>query len=223
MVKDLSGQTFGYWTVIKKAEKPNNRKNEYHSYWLCRCKCGKEQVIIGTNLTRGLSKSCGCYMKDHPNGKTHGLTNTRPYRIWQCMKNRCYNSNREAYKDYGGRANNSIEVCDKWRNDFQAFYDDVSKLPHFDEDGYSLERIDNNKGYQLDNVKWATRTEQANNKRNNRLLEFNGKKLTIAQWSRETGLKASTIGMRINYGWPIERALTEKPIKGKNQYTNKTP
>ena len=88
------------------------------------------------------------------------------------MKNRCYNINCPEYKNYGGRG---ITICDEWRNSFVAFYDYVSKLEHFNEPGRSLDRIDNNKGYCPGNVRWATAKEQANNKRQRKKGDKNGK------------------------------------------------
>lgn len=88
------------------------------------------------------------------------------------MKSRCYNKNSPAYKDYGGRG---ITICDEWLNDFNAFYEYISNLDHFNEQGRSLDRIDNNKGYSPDNVRWATAKEQAQNKRKRKKRVMNGK------------------------------------------------
>ena len=108
--------------------------------------------------------------------------------------------------DYGGRG---ITIDKHWKDDFQAFYNDVSKLPHFDEKGYSLDRIDNNGNYELSNVRWATRKEQNNNKRNNHLIEHNGEKHTLAEWARLLGINRKTLNTRINQlHWDIDRAFT---------------
>ena len=96
------------------------------------------------------------------NRRTHGMEGTKIYYIWQAMKKRCGNPNCENYRNYGGRG---IAVCDEWKNNFQAFYDYVSQLPHFGEEGYSLDRINNDGNYEPDNVKWSTRLEQRHNQR----------------------------------------------------------
>lgn len=105
--------------------------------------------------------------------KKHGLIHHRLYRIWGCMKTRCLNPKDEHFPLYGGRG---ITICDEWKDDFQAFYDYVSLLPHFGEKGYSLDRINNDGNYEPDNVRWATATEQANNKRNSKKEKEHGTK-----------------------------------------------
>lgn len=131
------------------------------------------------------------------------------YIEWSGIKTRCYNKNSPQYKNYGGRG---IIVCDRWKNSFDAFREDVSKLPHFGEQGYTLNRIDNDGNYEPNNVEWADNITQANNKRNNHLITYNGKTQTLAQWSKETGILSSVIIKRFNLGWNVDEILT-KPVR----------
>lgn len=94
--------------------------------------------------------------------KTHGMRHTKIYHVWQSMKDRCNNSKNKRYVDWGARG---IRVCDEWQDSFQKFYDHVSQLPHFAEEGYSLDRINNDGNYEPGNVRWATAKEQNQNQR----------------------------------------------------------
>lgn len=204
---NIVGQRFGKLTVLSRTQKPNGIKNT-HAYWKCECDCGKTIVAQGSLLKNGSIQSCGCLQKEV--NTTHGMRHTPIYTEWCTMKQRCYNSNNKSYKDYGGRG---ITMCEPWRNSFEAFYDDVSKLTNFGEEGYSLNRIDNNGNYEPNNVEWADDVTQANNKRNNHLITYNGKTQTIAQWAKEAGINQYTLYNRIlTYHWSVERALTE-PVK----------
>lgn len=161
---DLTGQKFGRLTVIKKAER---KKGCTNALWLCLCDCGRLTIVRSTSLRKGESQSCGCYRSEYWKGKmtSHGKSTSSIAHTWYEMKARCMRASHHAFKNYGGRG---IKVCDEWQNDFQAFYDHVSALPHFGEEGYSLDRINNNSNYEPGNVRWATAKEQANNRRNNR-------------------------------------------------------
>lgn len=100
-----------------------------------------------------------------------------------------------------------VQICDEWKT-FQGFYACMGDRP----EGASVGRKDNSKGYSPENCQWETPRQQANNRRSNRLLELDGQVLTLAQWSGVSGLKQSTISMRINtYGWDVKRALTTPP------------
>lgn len=127
----------------------------------------------------------------------------RLYKIWDGMHRRCYEKKDQAYKNYGARG---IIVCDKW-HDFNEFLEWVL-MSGYDKK-LSIDRIDNNKGYSPENCKWSTKKEQANNRRTNRMIVFNGEEKTVAQWSEKIGIKVSVLQARLNnHGWTIERALT---------------
>lgn len=125
----------------------------------------------------------------------HGQRYTRLYRIWHGMKSRCYFPNNPNFNDYGGRG---IAVCDEWRNSFVAFYEWAKTSGYTEE--LSLDRIDNGNGYFPENCKWSTRTEQANNKRNNTPIEIGGITMNITQWARISGVNQQTISYRYKKG-----------------------
>ena len=194
---DLTGQRFGRWKVIEKSG--HGKWGEV--FWLCRCDCGTERIVSGVSLRNHRSMSCGCWNKEK--AVIHGKTNTRIFNIWCGMKKRCANPNHRYFKDYGGRG---IKVFSKWVHDFQSFYDYVSALPHFDEQGYTLDRWPNKNGnYEPGNLRWTTQKGQCRNKRNTLMV---GDK-ALVQICEEQGLPYTTVWRRINrYGWTIQRALT---------------
>jgi hypothetical protein len=153
-------------------------------------------------LTGGHTKGCGCGFTARGPREMHGAKNTPEYRVWNHVKDRCGNPNNTAYDYYGGRG---ITVCDRWRDSFQNFFDDMGPRPS---PKHSIDRVDNDKGYCPENCRWATKEEQANNTRTNVLLEWNGRTQTLAQWARETGIDDGVIGSRLRANWPIERALS---------------
>lgn len=132
----------------------------------------------------------------------HGKVNTREYRSWRGMIERCENKNHKQFADYGGRG---IRVCTKWRKSFLDFLADMGICP----EGCSIERENNAKGYTPSNCFWATRKQQARNKRNNRLLTAFGKTKTLAAWAEEYAINYGTILSRIDRdGLSVEQALT---------------
>ena len=199
---DIAGQKFGRLFVLGPIKQTANSS----IVWRCQCDCGNIADVLGGSLRDGKTQSCGCYNRESSRERvySHGMKGTRIYRIWNAMKARCKYPSSPSYENYGARG---VSVCQQWQDSFEDFHFYVAQLPHFDEDGYSLDRIDNDGNYEPGNIKWSTRAEQSSNKRNNLLITFNGKTQCVAAWSREVGVPTGTIAYRIRHGWPIERAL----------------
>ena len=170
--------------------------------WKCICDCGKIAIIQGAHLRSGESSSCGC----EKGNVTHGMTKTRIWQIFQGMKERCYNKNSPAYKNYGDRG-----IKCEWKT-FENFFADMGNTY---KNGFTIERIDNNGNYCEKNCKWATRKEQANNTRRNINIEYQGKIHTLSEWCEELKLNYWTIIRRIYRGWNKLDALLI-PIKQGN-------
>ncbi len=161
-----------------------------------KCFCGNVAKLKKAEVHSGHTKSCGCLRQKH------GLTETPEYGVWRGMKKRCYLKTNPNYRLYGARG---IKICNGWLNSFSIFFKDMGPRPS---KGYSIERIDNNKGYYKENCKWATQKEQGNNQRTNRILEYKGKKLTQRQWSEKLEIKETCISERRRRGWTVEETLT---------------
>lgn len=145
--------------------------------------------------------------------RTHGMSGTKIYCRWFDIKRRCNDERCAGYEDYGGRG---IKVCDEWKNDFSAFYDYVSKLPHFGEEGRSIDRINNDGNYEPGNVRWATTTEQLRNRRPYKtsvMLTFNGETKCLAAMAKKYGIKEVTVRARYSRGLPIEKVLYPGDIR----------
>lgn len=167
--EDLSGKRFGSLTVIKRDD------TKSVPYWVCKCDCGRVKSVKGTHLRSGAIISCGCVGKKHLRESKikHNQRNTRLYGVWCNMKNRCYNKKVRSFKDYGA---NGINVCDEWRNNFEAF----SKWAYAN--GYdpnaaygkcTIDRIDVYDDYKPNNCRWVDAKVQANNRRNSVKKEGN--------------------------------------------------
>lgn len=157
---DMTGKTYNRLTVIER--KPNDKQGG--AMWLCQCDCGNKLVVSGKNIRNNHTQSCGCLQREQASkaARIHGMTMTRIHNTWKQMRQRCLNPHHRRFEDWGGRG---ITVCQEWQESFEAFYDHVAQLPHFGEKGYSLDRMDNDGNYEPGNVRWATKAEQANNRR----------------------------------------------------------
>jgi hypothetical protein len=147
--QDLTGKSFGDWTVLARGVHQYGRTR-----WLCQCACGSERSVAAVHLVNGKSKSCGCRK-----GEDHKMSASPEYRARKKMIDRCHNPSNKDYRHYGGRG---IEVCPEWRASFLQFLADMGPRPS---PLLSVDRIDNDKGYSKDNCRWATRSQQAFNRR----------------------------------------------------------
>lgn len=201
-VKDIRGQKFGRLTPIGFvgfAVENNSGRQKRLAMFMCRCECGNTHVVKTTLLAKGGVRSCGCLQNEQrvKNGKDtakHGMHKTSEYTIWSLMKYRCGNPNSDVWLHYGGRG---ITVCERWRDSFEAFYADMGPRPS---PKHSIDRIDVNGNYEPGNVRWATYSEQANNRRTNQLVKYDGEMITIAEASRRSGLNAGAITHRARVG-----------------------
>ena len=202
------GQKFGAWTIHKKCADT--------SRVVVRCDCGRtERSVRLYDLRNG--KSLMCRRCSVSASKTsHGASpygNTSPeYNTWVHMIQRCHNPNNKDYKNYGGRG---IEVCEMWRESFEAFLLMVGKRPTLT---HTIERIDSNGNYEPGNVKWATRAEQNRNTRSNVRLTIDGVTQVVSEWSRHKDCTVSefTIYKRLAREWDAKRAVFEPsntPVK----------
>ena len=143
---DLVDKVFGRLTVIQEKGRDKNR----NVLWECLCDCGKTWFVRSIDLNGGRVKSCGC-LKGEKHGYIKGDVKPPTYNAWLGMKARCTNPNCKDYHNYGGRG---ITVHPTWVNSFSTFLTDVGERPSKE---FSLDRIDNNKGYEPGNVRWATK------------------------------------------------------------------
>lgn len=208
-MKNYDGYKFEHLKVIRR-----DHRDEKGRYWfLCQCDCGKEFYIRGADI--GKTKSCGCMTKEYQ-FKTHGESKTRLYAIWRHMNERCYKTYHKSYADYGGRG---ITVCPEWRYDYVAFRNWAYANGYNENAGYmecTLDRIDVNGNYEPENCRWISMKEQCNNRRNNRMLECDGIRRTMMEWSEITGIQASTLWHRWEKGWSDEKIIKTPLRKQKN-------
>lgn len=207
-LKDLVGEKFNHLTVIDRAPEKGKRV-----MWRCLCDCGGEIITRGDSLRTGHTVSCGCVglkrLAERRN--KHGKVGTRVYGIWQGIKNRCLNPRSAHYRLYGGRG---ITVCQEWALSFDAFYRDMGDPP----DGFSIDRKDPDKGYCIENCRWATSFDQARNKRSNIPIEWRGETRILGDWAAHLGMNAATLYARvIRYKWDVERAFTRPIKKGRDK------
>ncbi len=194
--EDYIGRRFGRLTIVSIGPKKGA-----HGYIVgCQCKCGNwcEKKIY--DLTGGTTKSCGCLAAEsRSKPRTHGKTGTVEYKIWAKIKLRTENPNTRSYRNYGARG---IKLCSLWRQSFDEFLAHVGLRPS---PSHSIDRIDNDRGYEPGNVRWATREQQASNRRNTVMLTFNGVSKPQSVWEKETGVR---VGSRLKMGWSVEDAIT---------------
>lgn len=194
---------YHYLTVLGDA--PRVHKNRPRL--LCLCDCGKLVELDRHKVIHGHTKSCGCYKLNKlvARLKTHGLTHSPTYRSWSEMKSRCVNAKNTHFHNYGGRG---IKVCERW-GAFENFLADMKERPSLD---YSIDRIDPNGNYEPSNCRWATWSQQQNNRRNNRKVEHEGRIYSILQLVELTGVPYTTLCRWIfKYKKPLADILPLRP------------
>ena len=213
---DLEGQRFGKWTVIK-LDKPK--------FWLCRCDCGNESVCAVSNLRSGNSNQCVKCRLDAIHKPKHGhcqnvLSKTPTYQSWASVKSRCNGRNTTCSRHYGDKG---IRMCKGWQDSFSLFLELMgerkSQRLSIDRANtsestrhYSCGQCDECKNHGwIFHCRWATRSEQSKNRviPARKLYTFDGKSLSLKEWSRELDIPQGTLNMRIRqYGWSVERAFS---------------
>lgn len=201
---DLTGLTFGYWTVIERRWRAGSRD----VYWFCRCKCGTERVVHGGSLRGIQSISCGCFKLERTS--THRASKSAEFRAYQGMKQRCYNPKSDSFANYGARG---IRVFSEWlgTRGFETFLAYIGLRPSA---MHSLDRYPDRDGdYEPGNLRWATKSEQSINRDAVPRYACNGRTLSLIEWSREPGVSLTVNGLR----WRMSRTdLTmEERIFGK--------
>ena len=198
--RDLAGLVFGKLRVIAFAGVGAG----HNPKWECQCECGNLTIVFGANLARRNTTSCGCFRRSKR--VANPIQGHPDYSVFRSMMARCFNKNLSQYHYYGGRG---ITVCDRWMSGgFWVFNSDMGDRPALD---YTLDRIDSNGNYEPSNCRWATRVQQGRNKRNNRLLVYQGRTLPLSEWAEILKMSESIIDSRIRRGWSVEKCF-ETPV-----------
>lgn len=199
---DLTGQKYGKLTVIGIAVDDPGKKKK----WICCCDCGRKTIVAASNLRSGHTTQClFCgYNEATKKKRTHGASRTPIYYVWNAMINRCNNPEFKSYKDYGGRG---IRVCSEWEK--SAVFIKWA-LENGYKDGLEIDRIDVEGDYCPENCRWITRLENANNKRNNKVVEHNGEFKTLAEWARYYNVNYKNLSRNLLKGYTLEDAVTRE-------------
>lgn len=212
------GQEFGQLIVLEQKE---SDKHIRCSRWLVRCSCGREKIVSQPELVKRDTVSCGCLKRERARvmgkaNKTHGESwsnRTPEYMAWQSMIKRCHSQNFHGYENWGGRG---IIVCERWRNSFEEFLEDVGRRPS---SGHSLDRINNNSNYEPGNVRWTDWGTQANNRRQRKHAvskEEQRRLLTLAGYVRCDDQKGEK--WKLGSSVPIQLASAWKYLRHKFEY-----
>lgn len=202
------GEKFGMLTVIEVLPYKRHARGSV-AVRRFRCDCGNERITAVSPVRRGKIASCGCNRANavRESQKTHGMFYTPEYKLWSNIIDRCDNPNNPSFHRYGGRG---IKLCPEWRNSFEAFFAAIGKKPEL---AHSLDRANNDKGYEPGNVRWSTFKEQNRNRSSNVFVEFAGEKMCIAEYCERTGLPISRVQERLKKGYSLEVASSNTDLR----------
>lgn len=205
---DETGNKYCRLTVLEHVGRNKNNA----AIFLCKCLCGNEIITTGANLRNGTTRSCGCLQKEiakknviafnnsdryiAPSHLKHGMHDSRIYKTWCLIKQRCYNKNRDHAERYIGRG---IDMCDEWRESFDSFC--KWALSNGYSDDLFIDRIDNDSGYYPDNCRWATRSQQMRNREVTLYYEHNGERKPFIEWCEQFGVAYKTAWQRYRKGY----------------------
>ena len=172
--------------------------------WRFECDCGKRMTAAAYRVRNGNTKSCGCLASEmvtqrNKSMATHKMTRTPTYRSWQSMIERCTKENHKSYERY-----KHLQIQDEWLKSFEAFLAHVGVRPK----GTTLDRINNEQGYVIGNVRWATPEQQARNRRTNKFVSIDGKKMTYAEAAKVLGITRQAVRYRVEAGWTNDQIQT---------------
>ena len=191
-----TGQKFNRLTIIETGLRRGGARASR-----CACDCGGETIVTNSKLVAGDTRSCGCLYSTHGHGSRRA-GESLTYRSWEALRRRCLNPNATQYSYYGGRG---VTIPAEW-DDFVQFLEDVGERPSA---AHTLDRVDNAANYSKENCRWATKKEQARNRRSSLMLTFEDKTQCAAAWAEELRMPASIIYDRLNrYKWSVVRTLT---------------
>lgn len=200
-VPNLIGESFGKWTIISGPIDTGYGRGPESRSWICLCSCSVERAVNESALKHKRSTSCGC------KSTIHGMSTAAEYHVWVSMKDRCLNDRNPSFKHYGGRG---ISICAEWLESFERFIADMGARPS---NGHQIERTNNDGPYSPGNCRWATRMEQARNRRTTVLITKKGKTMCATDWAQELGLSRQLVCLRIRRGESAEDAL--RPSRAK--------
>lgn len=222
-VKDRVGETVGRLTIIDRGEDKFSKHGTRRVYWVCQCECGNIKTIRADQLDGKHTMSCGClqreksaeYNSTRERKVIYGDSRERIHNIWYLIKYRCEDETSPTYRHYGGRG---IKMCQEWSDGIDGYWKFKTwSLDNGYADNLTIDRIDNDGCYSPENCRWVDHSVQGNNKRNNIILEYDGREQTLSQWARELGVPMKSLHRRIRgLGWDVERAFTQ-PYRNQNR------
>ena len=205
---NLSGLRFGSLTaLVLVGHSPGKARM---AIWMCRCDCGVEKTFYSNALRSGGTKSCGCQLSGLISSarRTHGMSHSREFFTWKGMIARCHNPADPYYSTYGGRG---IHVCERWRDSFENFYADMGMRP----ENMTLDRKDGELGYSLENCRWATKEEQALNRKTTIQLQLGGETVSRREAARRIGISAASLRRWLLLGLTPDEVAAKTSMKGK--------